>query len=109
MRRVITYASFVAALVFASGFIPAQLRASDLLEETFSLCEHLDAGMVVAKGWPLAFMYDGNVTSPVCSTGWSQIFLFEDVVIWSSLLLNVLFYAAVIAILFLSHALQKRF
>jgi hypothetical protein len=89
MRRLITFISLVIGLTFLSGLMPAQLMGKNLPPQTYSVCNRLGPDSVVASGWPFAFIYDGNITSPVCSTGWSQLLLFEDRIFPLNLFLTI--------------------
>ncbi len=98
MRQLIIYLGMVFTMVYICGLIPAHLPSGELPEGTYSVCERLGENVVAAAGWPIPFMYDGNMTSPVCSTGWSQILFFEDVLRIRELGFTVLLCAVVAAL-----------
>ena len=108
MRKLIAFIGLVGTLTFISGLIPARLTGADLPNGTYSVCRKLGEDVVVAAGWPFAFIYDGNVTSPVCSTGWSQVWLFEDVISLPRLTVTILMSALLAALILWSVSRFRR-
>ena len=84
-----------------SGFIPAEAYVTHYFWNTDGQECRIEACLIDASGWPIAYIWDGTWNSPVGSADWSGVWLGVDHFNFLSFLRNSLIWSAPVLLIIL--------